>query len=284
MQLGDGARFGHPADDLGDDVGVERAGGDVVEEEQRTCRLHEHVADAVVDDVVAEAADATEPRRQLDLRADAVGRGDEDRVVHRRDRLRREGTAEAADAADDLGAVGAFDGMAHLGDGSVALGDVDAGGGVRRQDGARRPPADVAAVLHAGEVDVLDRRVRPLPGGGEVVAEASDGEHPAAARAAVTHARREEQGAVELLVGWQRHGVAGARLGRVASGGERPRCRRRPRRIDSSASAMRPRVAARAIAARSPSRSGSSACASGSPKRTLYSTRRGPSAVSISPA
>ena len=60
---GGGAGLGHPADDLGDDLGVELAGGDVVEEEQRAGRLHEHVADAVVDDVVAEPADAAERRR-----------------------------------------------------------------------------------------------------------------------------------------------------------------------------------------------------------------------------
>ena len=55
------AGLGHAGDDLGDEVGVERAGGDVVEEEQRPGRLHEHVVDAVVDDVHADAAHR--PRR-----------------------------------------------------------------------------------------------------------------------------------------------------------------------------------------------------------------------------
>ena len=73
--------------------------GDVVEEEQRPGRLHEHVVDAVVDDVGADAAVAAEPRGQLDLGADAVGRGDQHRLVHRRDRLAAERAAEAADAA-----------------------------------------------------------------------------------------------------------------------------------------------------------------------------------------
>ena len=123
----------HPADHLGDEVGVELARRHVVEEEQRPGGLHEHVADAVVDDVVAEPANPPERRGQLDLRADAVGGGDEDGVVHRRDRLGREGAAEAADAADDLGTVGPLDGVAHLLDGPVALDDVDAGRGVRRQ-------------------------------------------------------------------------------------------------------------------------------------------------------
>ncbi len=107
------ARLGHPGDDLGDEVGVELAGGDVVEEEQRPRRLHEHVVDAVVDDVHADAANPAEPGGQLDLGADAVGRGDEHGIVHRRDRLRREHAAEAADAAHDLGAVGPLDGSLH---------------------------------------------------------------------------------------------------------------------------------------------------------------------------
>ncbi len=50
------ARLGHAGHDVGDEVGVERARRDVVEEEQRSRRLHEDVADAVVDDVVAERA------------------------------------------------------------------------------------------------------------------------------------------------------------------------------------------------------------------------------------
>ena len=77
------ARRAHAADDLGDEVGVERRRGDVVEEEQRPGRLHEDVADAVVDDVHAGAADPAEAGGQLDLGADAVGRRHEDRVVHR---------------------------------------------------------------------------------------------------------------------------------------------------------------------------------------------------------
>ena len=77
--------------------------------------------------------------------------------------------------------MGPLDGVAHLGDGAVALDDVDTGGGVGRQRRPRRPPADVPAVLHAGELDLLDRRVGVGSGGAEVVAEPGDGEHPAAA-------------------------------------------------------------------------------------------------------
>ena len=189
MQPGGLAGLGHAGDDVGHEVGVEHAGGDVVEEEQRRGRLHEHVVDAVVDDVGADAADRAEPGGQLDLGADAVGRGDEHGVVHRRQRLGRERAAEAADAAHDLGAVRALDGGPHLGDGAVALVDVDAGGGVRRERGAGRPPADVAADLHPLEVDAAHRLVGGGAGGGQVGAEPGDGEHPPAGRAARRRAR-----------------------------------------------------------------------------------------------
>ena len=122
----------------------------------------------MVDDVGADAADAAEAGGELDLRADAVGRGDEHRIVHRRDRLGREHPAEAADAAHDLGAVGAFDGSLHPGDGPVALVDVDTGVGVRAQRRARRPPPDVPAHLHALELDSCHRLVGDGPRLGEV--------------------------------------------------------------------------------------------------------------------
>ena len=44
----------HPTHDLGDEVGVDHRGGDVVQEEQRPRGLHQHVVDAVIDDVVPE--------------------------------------------------------------------------------------------------------------------------------------------------------------------------------------------------------------------------------------
>ena len=53
----------------------------------------------------------------------------------------------------------------------------------------------------------------------EVVAEACDGEDPATARAAVAEPRREEQRAVELLGGRDRHGVAETRFAWVAGSG-----------------------------------------------------------------
>ena len=133
------ARLGHAADDVGDEVGVERAGGDVVEEEQRPGALHEHVADAVVDDVHADAADR--PSRAASstfvptpsVEATRTGSSSRQRG------LGAERAAEAADAAEHRGAVGALDARLELGDGPVALVDVDAGRGVRAERGARAP-------------------------------------------------------------------------------------------------------------------------------------------------
>ena len=99
-----------------------------------------------------DAADRAEPGGELDLGADAVGRGDQHRVVHRRDRLarrtrRRSCRRPAARRGRGCASTAAFI-CRH---GAVALVDVDAGRGVRRERGAERPPADVAADLHAVE-------------------------------------------------------------------------------------------------------------------------------------
>ena len=112
-------------------VGVELAAGDVVEEEQRPGALHQHVVDAVVDDVGADAVVLAEASGQLDLGADAVGAGDEQRLVHVLQGGSAEHAAEAADALEHGGAVGALDGGLHLVDGAGAFVDVDAGRGVR---------------------------------------------------------------------------------------------------------------------------------------------------------
>ena len=67
------ARIGHTADDLSDEVGIENAGRDVIEKEQRPSRLDQHIVDAVVDDVHADTAHHAESGSQFDLRTDTVG-------------------------------------------------------------------------------------------------------------------------------------------------------------------------------------------------------------------
>ena len=68
------------ADDLLDDVGVEVAGGEVVEEEEGCGALHGDVVDAVIDEVGADAGVEAELNGELELAADAVGGGDQDGV------------------------------------------------------------------------------------------------------------------------------------------------------------------------------------------------------------
>ena len=153
------ARLGHAGDDLGNVLGIDLARCDVVEEEQRAGALHQHVVDAVVDDVGADAAVAAEAGGELDLGADAVGRGDQHGFVHRLDGLAAERAAEATDAAKNGRAVGAFDGVLHVADRSRALVDVDTRRGVRRQHRAGSAPADVAR-------EPASRRTRSSTSGG----------------------------------------------------------------------------------------------------------------------
>ena len=177
-----------PRDDLGDEVGVERAGGDVVEEEQRPGRLHEHVVDAVVDDVDADAADLAEAGGQLDLRADAVGRRDEHRVVHRQRspwprRRRRSCRRRARPRRRGCARRRAFIwATARL---PSSMSTPAAAYDAQRR---RRAPASrcrgAPASRRSGSSAMP--RVRGVAGRGEVVAEPGDGEHPPAGR----HARR----------------------------------------------------------------------------------------------
>ena len=155
------ARLGHTGDDLGDVLGVDPARRHVVEEEQRPGTLHQHVVDAVVDDVDADAAVAAESRRQLDLRADTVGRGDQHRVVHGLDRLPAERPAEAADAAQNSRPVRAFDCLLHAADRARSLVDVDTRGGVRSDLGTRRLAKRCRGALacrRSGSTTAVDRR------------------------------------------------------------------------------------------------------------------------------
>ena len=79
-------------------------------------------------------------------------------------------------------------------------------------------------------------------------------------------------------------GCAELRLRRGSPARPRPRCTAAPSRTSiGDVSDSAPWQQASASSARSESSSGSTACASGSPKRQLNSSSRGPSAVSIKP-
>jgi hypothetical protein len=93
-------------DDLGDDVGVEAAGGEEVEEEERCCALDGDVVDAVVDKVGADGGVQAELAGKLELGTDAFGGRDEDGV---REALgvEREEAGGAADFGEDVFVEGA---------------------------------------------------------------------------------------------------------------------------------------------------------------------------------
>src|SRR5207253_6558921 len=101
--------------------------GDVVEEEQGLGAAGEDIVDAVVDDVVAEGAVAAGDGGDLELRAHAIGAGNEDGLAIT---LEGEGAAERPDAGEDFGPGGAAgDGLEAI-DEAVGGVDVDAGGGI----------------------------------------------------------------------------------------------------------------------------------------------------------
>ena len=109
-------------------------------------------------------------------------------------RLGRERAAEAADAADDLGAVGALDGALSWATARLPSSMSTPAAAYDAQPGAGRPPADVAADLHAVERDARHRRVGGVAGRGEVGAEPGDGEDPPAGGATVGEPGREHAG------------------------------------------------------------------------------------------
>ena len=74
------ARRRQPFDDLHGDVGIEPAGGEIVEEEQRLGALDEDVVDAVIDEIDADGVVDAGHERDAQLRADAVGARHQHRV------------------------------------------------------------------------------------------------------------------------------------------------------------------------------------------------------------
>ncbi len=101
------ATLGDARDDIGGSVDIEAAGGVVIEEEEGCRTLHDEVVDAHGDEIDADGCVVAQILRQFEFGADAVGGADEERVVEARG-FEIEQRAEAADAAHDAGARGAF--------------------------------------------------------------------------------------------------------------------------------------------------------------------------------
>ena len=134
---------------------------------------------------------------------------------------------------------------------------------------------DVGAALHAVERDQVGRGVGAGAGVGEVVAERGHAEHPpAGGHEAVAAPRACRRGTPDA----DRRSDASAasqpvisspvsRRGRVAAGGQHDASRRRRRGTRDRVARQRGRGRAEQPTARSPSKRGSTACVSGSPKR-----------------
>ncbi len=105
-------------------VDVEPAAGEVIEEEQRLRTLDEDVVHAHRDEVDADGVVARELECELELRADAVGAGDEHRLAKTLADLHE--SAEAADAGEDFGTHRALRVRLDALDQRIARVDVDA--------------------------------------------------------------------------------------------------------------------------------------------------------------
>ena len=118
------AARGDAADDRRGGLDVEFAGREIIQEEQGFGALHQHVVHAHRDQVDADGVVAAQLLRQLELGADAVGAGDQDRLAVLAGQV--EQRAESAQAAHHLGPETALDQRLDAFDECVAGIDVDA--------------------------------------------------------------------------------------------------------------------------------------------------------------
>ena len=100
--------------------------GQVVEEEQRTGALHQDVVDAVVHQVLAHGVVTSRHEGELQLGADAVGRGHQHRLVALALRD-AEQPAERPDVGEHIRRKGALGERSYAPDRFIARVDVDAG-------------------------------------------------------------------------------------------------------------------------------------------------------------
>ena len=119
------AALGDALDDRGAGLGIELAAGEVVEEEQRLGALHDEVVDAHRDEIDADGVVQSGFDRDLELGADAVGAGDQHRILEA-GALEVEQPAEAADFGVRAGARGRAHQRLDQVDQPVAGVDIDA--------------------------------------------------------------------------------------------------------------------------------------------------------------
>ena len=124
---------------------------EVVEEEERVGAGDDDVVDAGVHEVDADRVVATERQRDLQLRADAIGAADEDRI-RMRGRVEAEERPEAADAAEDGGRGRRRRRLGDALDGACGLLPIDAGLAVRA--GHRRQRRSIASLSSSSGTSV----------------------------------------------------------------------------------------------------------------------------------
>ena len=127
LVLGTGA--GETFDDFSENVRLEFAGAEVIEEKEGFSAEHGDVVDAMVDEVGADGVVLIELEGDLELGADAVHAADEDGLVIFF-QVEGEEAAKPADFAEDFAAMGAGEELGQGGFDLVAEIDVNAGGGV----------------------------------------------------------------------------------------------------------------------------------------------------------
>jgi hypothetical protein len=128
------AGVGESGDDFFGDLGIEAAGGEVVEEEERGRALDGDVVDAVIHEVGADGVVDFEGEGEFELGADSVGGGDEDGIFPFSG-VEFEEAAEAADVADDGTIEGALGEIFDALFGAVSDGDVHARIGIGHRSG-----------------------------------------------------------------------------------------------------------------------------------------------------
>ena len=119
--------IGHALDDLCHVLGLDVADGNVVQEEQRLGARSQNVVDAHSNQVLAHRLVTVHDLGEHELGAHAIGTANQNRVFHILKRGGREQATEAADAADNLGAIGVLNHLLNSVDGAAALGGIDAG-------------------------------------------------------------------------------------------------------------------------------------------------------------
>jgi len=122
--------LGDTAHDGGDALGDDLAARDVVGHEQRLGTDHDDVVDDHADQVLTDRVVLVDRLRDGDLGAHAVGAGGQQRPAVAEKSGGVEQACESADAAQDLGALGATHGRLHEFDGQITRGGVYTRGGI----------------------------------------------------------------------------------------------------------------------------------------------------------